>query len=97
MSQPTLSPESDTSTMDRLAAMAHDSVDRVSSAGERAEHEARGAATGVAHGAKVFQDDAAAAVEDSLAKVRSYAESNPLVTAGIAFAVGALLSTFIRR
>jgi hypothetical protein len=32
-----------------------------------------------------------------LRKLRSYAETNPLITAGIAFAAGALLSTLIRR
>jgi hypothetical protein len=37
------------------------------------------------------------AAEDKLRRVRSYAESNPLVTAGIAFAAGALLTAWVRR
>ncbi len=44
-----------------------------------------------------FVQEHAEAVQDNLRKVRSYAESNPLITAGIAFAVGALLSTLVRR
>jgi len=45
-----------------------------------------------ADSAKLLQEHAAAAAEDNVRKLRSYAESNPLVTAGIAFAAGALLS-----
>jgi ElaB/YqjD/DUF883 family membrane-anchored ribosome-binding protein len=97
MSQPTLSPESVNSTMDRLASIAHETIDRVTPAANHAEHDARGAATRAADRAKVLQDQAAAAVEDRVRKTRAYAQSNPLVTAGIAFAVGALLSTLIRR
>ena len=44
-----------------------------------------------------FVQEHAEAVQENLRKVRSYAESNPLITAGIAFAAGALLSTLVRR
>ena len=44
-----------------------------------------------------MQEHAVAAAEENLRKVRSYAESNPLITAGIAFAAGVLLSALVRR
>jgi ElaB/YqjD/DUF883 family membrane-anchored ribosome-binding protein len=44
-----------------------------------------------------FVQEHAEAVHEHLRKVRSYAESNPLITAGIAFAAGALLCTLVRR
>ena len=98
MSQATISPELGSSTTDRLASMAHETIDRVTPKASRAEHEVRGAATRAADSAKLMQEHAVAAAEENLRKVRSYAESNPLITAGIAFAAGALLmSALIRR
>jgi ElaB/YqjD/DUF883 family membrane-anchored ribosome-binding protein len=97
MSQATISPDSANSTMDRLASMAHETIDRVTPKANRAEHDVRSAAIKAADSAKVLQEHAAAAVEDNLRKARSFAESNPLITAGIAFAAGALLSALIRR
>jgi ElaB/YqjD/DUF883 family membrane-anchored ribosome-binding protein len=63
----------------------------------RAEHEVRGSATKAVDEAKLMQEHAVEAAEDKLRRVRSYAESNPLVTAGIAFAAGALLTAWVRR
>ena len=97
MSQTTISPELGSSTTDRLASMAHETIDRVTPTASRAEHEVRGAATRATDSAKLMQEHAVAAAEENLHKVRSYAESNPLITAAIAFAAGALLSVWIRR
>ena len=97
MTQATISPELGSSTTDRLASMAHETIERVSPKANRAEHEVRGAATRAADSAKLLQEHAVEAAQDNLRKARSYAESNPLITAGIAFAAGALLSALIRR
>ena len=97
MAQASISPELGSSTTDRLASMAHETIDRATPRANRAEHEVRGAAMRAADSAKVLQEHAVEAAEENLRKLRSYAESNPLITAGIAFAAGALLSALIRR
>jgi ElaB/YqjD/DUF883 family membrane-anchored ribosome-binding protein len=79
-------------TTDRL-----ETIDRVIPKANRAEQEVRGAATRAADGAKLLQEHAVEATEENLRKVRSYIETNPLTTAGIAFAAGVLLSALIRR
>ena len=68
-----------------------------SSTTDRLASMAQETATRAADGAKLMQEHAVAAAEENLRKVRSYAESSPLVTAGIAFAAGALLTALIRR
>jgi ElaB/YqjD/DUF883 family membrane-anchored ribosome-binding protein len=85
------------STTDRLASMAHETIDRVTPKVNRAEHDVRSAAVRTVDGAKHLQEQAVEATEENLRKVRSYIERNPLTTAGIAFAVGALLSALVRR
>jgi ElaB/YqjD/DUF883 family membrane-anchored ribosome-binding protein len=97
MTQAPISSDSGNSTSDRLASMAHETIDRVIPKANRAEHEVRGAATRAANSAKLMQGHAVEAAEENVRKLRSYIESNPLTTAGIAFAAGALLSALIRR
>jgi len=97
MTQTPVSSDFGNSTSDRLASMAHETIDRVTPKVNRVEHEVRGAATKAADGAKALQDNAVQATEENLRKVRSFIESNPLATAGIAFAAGALLSALVRR
>ena len=97
MSQTPIAGDFGSSTTDRLASMAHETIDRVIPKASRAENEVRGAATRAADSAKLMQEHAVAAAEENLRKVRSYAESNPLITAGIAFAAGALLGALVRR
>ena len=96
MSQATISPELGSSTTDRLAAMAHETIDRVTPKANRAEHGVRGAATRAADTARLMQEHVEGA-QDDLRRARSYAENNPFITAGIAFAAGVLLSALIRR
>lgn len=86
-----------TSTSDRLASMAHETIDRVAPKVNRVEHEVRGAAARAGDGAKLLQERAVEAAEENLRSVRSYIETNPLTTAGIAFAAGILLMSLIRR
>jgi ElaB/YqjD/DUF883 family membrane-anchored ribosome-binding protein len=96
MSKATISTEPGSPTTDRLASMAHETIDRVTPKANRAENEVRGAATRAVDTAKLMREHVGAA-QDNLRKARSYAESNPLITAGIAFAAGVLLSALIRR
>ncbi len=97
MSQGPVTTDSGISATDRLASMAHDTIDRVTPKISRAEQEMRSAAAKTADGAKNLQAQAVEATEQSLASARSYIEKNPLTTAAIAFAAGALLSTLVRR
>ena len=97
MAQTPISSDLGSSTTDRLASTARETIDRVTPKVNRAEHELRVAATKAADSAKVLQGHAVEAAKDKLRAVRSYAEANPLTTAAIAFAAGALLSTLVRR
>jgi ElaB/YqjD/DUF883 family membrane-anchored ribosome-binding protein len=88
---------SDTPTTDRLASMAHDTIDRVAETANDAEREVRGAATRGAEHAREAQDHAKEVADENLRKVRSFLEDNPLLGAGIAFVAGVVLSSLIRR
>jgi ElaB/YqjD/DUF883 family membrane-anchored ribosome-binding protein len=85
------------STTDRIASMAHDTLDRVTPKANRAEHDMRDAASKTTEGVKQLQEQAVEAAEEGLRQTRSYIANNPLTTAGLAFAAGVLLSTLIRR
>jgi ElaB/YqjD/DUF883 family membrane-anchored ribosome-binding protein len=97
MAQTPVSNDFVSSTSDRLASMAHEAIDRATPRLSRAEQEARAAAAKAADSAKLLQEHAVQFTEENLSKVRSFIGSNPLATAGIAFAAGALLSALIRR
>ena len=81
----------------RAASKAHETVDRVSEMAEDAESQVRGAAARKVRQAKELQDDMLDAVSDKLGRVDSYVKENPFTAAGIAFAVGAIVSALIRR
>lgn len=97
MSQTSNSTELDGSTTDRLASTAHETIERVTPKANRAEREVRGATAEAAASAKLMGEHAVEFAEENLRKVRSYAEHNPLVTAGIAFATGVLLSALVLK
>jgi hypothetical protein len=97
VSQTIVSPEFGNSTTDRLASMAHETIDRVTPHANRTEHDVRSAAAKAGESVKLMQEHAVEVAERNLRKVRLYAENNPLVTAGIAFAAGVLLSALARR
>jgi ElaB/YqjD/DUF883 family membrane-anchored ribosome-binding protein len=84
-------------TTERVAALAHETIDRVAETAKPAEHRVRSAAATAAEAAKRAQDQAVEAAGENLRKVRSYMEQNPLTTAGVAFAAGALLVGWLRR
>ena len=87
----------DGSPTDRLGSTAHETIDRVTSQSRGAVDELRAAAAKVSDSAKLLQEHAVDAARNKVREVRSYAESNPLTAAGIAFAAGVLLSALIRR
>ena len=97
MAEAPISSDLGSSMTDRLASTARETIDRVTPKVNRAEQELRVAATKAADSAKLLQEHAVEAAKVKLRAVRSYAESNPLTTAGIAFAAGMLLSALIRR
>ncbi len=97
MTQTPVSNDFGNSTSDRLASMAHETIERVTPKVSRVEQEVRGAAARAGDGAKLLQERAVEAAEENLRKVRSFIETNPLTTAGIAFAAGVLLISLIRR
>ncbi len=84
-------------TTDRAASMAHDTVDRVADVAEDAERQVRKAAARKMKQARALQDDMLDTVDEKLGRVDSYVRENPFTAAGIAFAVGAIVSALIRR
>jgi ElaB/YqjD/DUF883 family membrane-anchored ribosome-binding protein len=84
-------------TTERLAAMAHDTVDRVAESATYAEQEVRSAASRAAEQARNYGEQAKAAADENVQKARSFIEENPLMSAGIAFAAGIVFSALIRR
>ena len=84
-------------TTDRVAALAHETIDRVAETAKPAEQSVRSAAARTGEAAKRAQDQAVEAAGENLRKVRSYMAENPLTSAGVAFAVGALLVGWLRR
>lgn len=88
---------SENTMTDRLASMAHDTIDRVSEGANYAEREVRSAAARSADRARQVQEQAREAADEQLRKARSFFETRPLVGAGIAFVAGMVLSSLIRR
>lgn len=85
------------SSTDRLASMAHETIDRVVPKASQAEQELRAAAARAADATKRLQGSAVEATEEHLRRARSYIASNPLMIAGVAFAAGVLLSALYPR
>jgi ElaB/YqjD/DUF883 family membrane-anchored ribosome-binding protein len=82
---------------DRLASMAHGTIDEVAAKANHAEHEIRDAAARTAEAAKHARDQVADTTNARVQTLRGYIEKNPLLTVGIAFAAGVLLNSIIRR
>lgn len=84
-------------TADRLASMAHETVDKVADTARQAEQQARGAASVAVDKARETEERVRAATDEGLATIRSYVEQNPLASASIAFAAGIVVSSLLRR
>ncbi|HUF74040.1 MAG TPA: hypothetical protein VMR74_14235 [Gammaproteobacteria bacterium] len=97
MSQLSGTTERGDSTTDRLATMAHETIDRVTPKANRAETEMRDTAARTAEGVKNLEEHAMDTAKDGLHKAQAYIQENPLMAAGIALGAGALLSMLLRR
>jgi ElaB/YqjD/DUF883 family membrane-anchored ribosome-binding protein len=82
---------------DHLASKAHESIDRVTPKASRIESELHDAAASTAEGVRHLEEQALNTAKNGLENAQAYIEKNPLMSAGIAFAAGALLSMLIRR
>jgi ElaB/YqjD/DUF883 family membrane-anchored ribosome-binding protein len=89
--------QKDTTTTERFAAKAHDTVDEIAERAQRAEREVRGAAERTAERARELHSQYSDTAEESLRRATSYVESHPLAVAGMAFVAGVLLSAMFRR
>ncbi len=84
-------------TTDQVAGKAHEAVDRAAETARKAEEYAREHAS---HADERVREAAAVGrqrADDVLDRVNSYVRDNPLISIGIAFAVGALCSSLRRR
>jgi ElaB/YqjD/DUF883 family membrane-anchored ribosome-binding protein len=77
--------------------MAHETIDRVTPKANRVETEMRDTAARAAEGVKNLEEQALDTAKNGLHRVEAFIDANPLMSAGIAFAAGALLSALIRR
>ncbi|GMW06571.1 MAG: hypothetical protein QY320_06155 [Gammaproteobacteria bacterium] len=84
-------------TTDKLTQAAHETVDRVAERAARAEEQVRDAADRAAERARVAREKTAAEADATVRKVTGYIQENPLTSAAIAFAAGAVLSALLRR
>ena len=84
-------------TTQRLAEKAHQTVDRAAEVATGAEETLRSSAARAAETLRAGEERAAETLDESMVKVRTYVEKNPLASAGIAFAAGVLVSMLLRR
>jgi ElaB/YqjD/DUF883 family membrane-anchored ribosome-binding protein len=82
---------------DRLAARAHQTIDKAAGAASGAEGQIRRAAARAAVRARALEGQAKDSADRNMRKLRTYIEHNPLTSAGLAFAAGVLLSKLLRR
>jgi ElaB/YqjD/DUF883 family membrane-anchored ribosome-binding protein len=84
-------------TTDRIAAAAHETVDRVAKQAGGVEHDLRQRTAALGEQAREQEKQARAAVAANMRKARAYVRKQPLLGAGIAFAVGIVLSGLLLR
>jgi ElaB/YqjD/DUF883 family membrane-anchored ribosome-binding protein len=75
----------------------HETVDRVADTARNAEQHIRARASELGDQARETEERALQALESNLQKARSYVEENPLMSAGIAFTAGVILSGLLTR
>jgi ElaB/YqjD/DUF883 family membrane-anchored ribosome-binding protein len=75
----------------------HETVDRVAETARTAEQHIRARAAELGDQARETEESALQALESNQQKVRVYVEENPLMSAGIAFAAGVVLSGLLTR
>lgn len=84
-------------TTDQLASRMHETVDRVAETARNAEQHIRARASTLGDNARDTEERALKALEGKLQKAKSYVQENPLLSAGLAFATGVILSSLLTR
>jgi ElaB/YqjD/DUF883 family membrane-anchored ribosome-binding protein len=84
-------------TTEKVSQAAHETVDRVAQKASRAEEQLRDAADRAAQAAQAAREKARVEADATIRKVTGYIENNPLTSAAIAFAAGALVTALLRR
>jgi ElaB/YqjD/DUF883 family membrane-anchored ribosome-binding protein len=88
---------SDHATTDQVARKAHETIDRVAERSGDAEASIREQAGTAADKLRETEERARHAAERSAERAKGFIQDKPLVSAGIAFAAGILLSGLLRR
>ncbi len=89
--------QNDAATTEALASKAHETIDRFADRSARAESRIRDEADAAVKKVRETEKQARDAADKSAEQVMDYVKENPLMSAGIAFVAGALLSSFLRR
>jgi ElaB/YqjD/DUF883 family membrane-anchored ribosome-binding protein len=89
--------DSSQSTTEKIAARAHDTVDRVADRSASAEQKIREQAERASEQFRATEERAKAIATESARTVESYIERNPIMSAGVAFVAGLILSNMLRR
>jgi ElaB/YqjD/DUF883 family membrane-anchored ribosome-binding protein len=87
----------DRSVTDRLAARAHEAVDRAAERSGAAEHEIREQAKRASEQWRRSEARVREAAGERARQLETFIERNPLLGAGIAFVAGLALSALLRR
>lgn len=84
-------------SIETTAKKVHEAVDRVADTARDAEQNIRARAADLSGRVRESEEQALKALEGNLRKARSYVEANPLLSAGIAFATGVIVSSLLSR
>lgn len=84
-------------TTQRVAERAHQTIDRAAEVAAEAEESVRTSAQRATERLREGEERARESFDDSVNRLRTYVEQNPLAAAGIAFAAGLLVSALLRR
>lgn len=88
---------SDHSTTDRLSESAHESVDHIAKTAGKAEERIRHEAADAQAHVKEAGQKTKERTEDTLQSISGFVRENPMISLGLAFAAGTLLSALKRQ
>lgn len=88
---------SDGSATSRIAGAAHEAIDSVAARAGAAEEEVRERAAEAAETIEAGQQAAAARLDDSIDALGKFVRRSPVAAVGIAFAVGVVATSLLRR
>ncbi len=88
---------SEHATTDRLSESAHGSVDQIAKKAGKAEERIRHEAADVKAHAKEAGEKTRERTDDTLQSISGFVQDNPMISLGLAFAAGTLLSALKRQ